>query len=109
MGRFGTTSTQISEGLASTQVLPTSIQVGSRCEVEGGRRGVIRYTGETEFAKGYWVGVEYDEPVGKNDGSVAGKRYFTCRAKYGGFVKSEKVDVGDYPEKDLMEEEDEEI
>lgn len=37
--------------------------------------GVIRYIGETDFAKGEWCGVELDEPLGKNDGAVAGTRY----------------------------------
>lgn len=40
----------------------------------GMKAGVLRYLGETEFAKGDWAGIELDEPVGKNDGSVAGKR-----------------------------------
>ena len=49
---------------------------------------------------GFWVGVEYDEPVGKNDGSVKGTRYFTCSEGYGGMARPNNVNVGDFPAED---------
>ena len=92
------------------------------------RRGTIRYVGpvpeipsstnntttqqETQGDGSWWVGIELDEPVGKNDGSVAGKRYFDLVNntttttttddnkninKRGVFVRPERCQVGDFP------------
>ncbi|KAI8334404.1 CAP Gly-rich domain-containing protein [Chlamydoabsidia padenii] len=88
----------------------SQIKVGDRCQVDLGdlpRRGTVRFLGPTEFQPGLWVGIQYDEPLGKNDGSVKGVRYFTCPAKYGTFVRPIKVTVGDYPEEELLMTDDE--
>lgn len=47
-----------------------TIKVGDRCEVEPGeKRGVVKFVGQAEsLAPGFWVGVQYDEPLGKHDG-----------------------------------------
>ena len=56
---------------------------------------------------GWWIGVQYDEPVGKNDGSVKGVTYFECTTGYGGMLRPNKVKVGDFPEIDEFASEDE--
>jgi tubulin-specific chaperone B len=91
--------------------------LGSRCEVQpGARRGVVRWVGECEhLAPGFWVGVQFDEPVGRNDGCVRDKalgidvKVFECGMGYGGFVRGKNVAVGEeFVEADPFAEEDEE-
>lgn len=56
-------------------VVNVDIPIGARCQVESDeeglhKRGTVRFVGQTSFAKvGVWVGIEYDEPIGRNDGS----------------------------------------
>lgn len=66
--------------------------IGQAVEVQG-NRGIVRFSGTTEFAPGRWFGVELEGPYGKNDGSVKGKRYFECPLNYGVFVRSSQVKI----------------
>jgi tubulin-folding cofactor B len=86
--------------------LCANIKVGDRCQVEPGeKRGMVKYVGRAEsLGPGYWVGIQYDEPLGKHDGMVKGTRFFECPRLQGGMVRPDKVKVGDYPERDPFEE-----
>ncbi|KAF8548715.1 hypothetical protein OG21DRAFT_1422600 [Imleria badia] len=97
VGRFASSSE------TPAPVEKVDIPIGARCQVESDeeglhKRGTVRFVGQTSFAKTVvWVGIEYDEPIGRNDGSVQGERYFTCRPNYGVFLRSDRVRVGDFP------------
>uniref|UniRef100_A0A8C1RAB1 Dynactin subunit 1 n=1 Tax=Cyprinus carpio TaxID=7962 RepID=A0A8C1RAB1_CYPCA len=68
--------------------------VGSLVEVIGkGHRGTVAYIGNTLFASGKWVGVILEEAKGKNDGTVQGKRYFTCQENHGIFVRQSQIQL----------------
>ncbi len=55
-----------------------------------------RYVGVTKFAPGKWVGVELDEPKGKNNGALQGKTYFMARDNYGIFVRQNQILVREF-------------
>ena len=74
--------------------------VGERCQANGSEihRGEIAFVGSVEGKTGIWVGIRLDEPVGKNDGSVGGKRYFDAPgAQYGLFCRPNDVQTGEFP------------
>ena len=145
LGRFDpnapTAESLAVERLASDNALVRSkgVAVGQRCRVgrDDGRRGTVRFVGEIPGLGGekevgcIWVGVELDEPVGRNDGSVKVevlvemgegseketekrtevRRVFECHDKFGVFARPEKVEVGEQWSvlDDLMDEDMEEI
>nr|XP_033323317.1 CAP-Gly domain-containing linker protein 1 isoform X3 [Megalopta genalis] len=94
LGRTICPSLNASTTSLSSTVSQRDFRIGDRVIVsssQGSKTGVLRYMGTTEFAAGEWCGVELDDPVGKNDGSVGDNRYFECRPKYGLFAPAHKV------------------
>jgi len=69
------------------EVAAYEFKLGDSVWVSGVKKGIIAFIGETQFAPGVWAGVLLDEPVGKNDGSVSGVRYFACEPSHGIFAK----------------------
>eukprot|EP01133_Synstelium_polycarpum_P011475 gene11475-13378_t len=59
--------------------------------------GVVKYVGMTKFQTGRWVGIELSKPIGKNDGTVQGEKYFDCKPAHGIFVKPNVVIVQELP------------
>jgi tubulin-folding cofactor B len=85
------------------------IEVGMRCEVRpGNRRGIVAFLGEVPElgSGGYWVGIIFDEPVGKTDGTTkTGKTYFDAPGPgFGGFIRGKNLEIGDFPERNIMDE-----
>ncbi|CAI2730926.1 unnamed protein product [Schistosoma spindalis] len=72
------------------------LKIGSRVEVTGKDVvGTIAYIGTTQFSPGKWVGVILEESKGKNNGTVQGKRYFTCEENHGIFVRPSQLTLLD--------------
>eukprot|EP00798_Chlamydomonas_sp_ICE-L_P011870 gene11870-14974_t len=72
----------------------SSISVGQRCSVDpGDRRGEVKFVGNgiDGLPMGFWIGICYDEPLGKNDGNLKGKKYFDAPHGFGAFVRPDKV------------------
>lgn len=130
IGRFDPSAPALAAQKAeniNAEISSRGIETGKRCRLlpasTDGRRGLVAFVGEIEELPGVagakWVGIRLDEPVGRNDGTVevkggtaasednAGgrKRYFEAGKNCGVFVRPEKVEVGDFPAVDDLDEE----
>lgn len=83
-----------------TQEASLDFQIGDRVWVNGNKPGHVQFIGGTQFAPGQWAGIVLDEPIGKNDGSVAGVRYFQCEDGRGIFTRPSKLSKTALPEKE---------
>ena len=75
------------------------IKVGQRCIIgDGTRRGEVKYVGKCkELGNGFFIGIKLDEPLGDNNGTIKGVKYFEAENNFGIMVRPNYVKVGDYP------------
>lgn len=73
------------------EILSLGMRVYAYVSKDNRVAATVRFVGTTQFAAGTWVGVELDSPIGKNNGSVQGVVYFSCRMNYGLFLREENV------------------
>ncbi|XP_015787943.1 tubulin-specific chaperone B [Tetranychus urticae] len=99
LGRFseGTTSEDGNSNDDHDWTLLKSLQVNDKVEItikgKPVKKGVIAYLGKMHLKPGLWVGVIYDQPVGKHDGCIEGVRYFECEPGCGAFVRPSDTKV----------------
>lgn len=75
----------------------SEFDIGHTVEIQDGKTAIVRFVGTTDFAAGDWIGVVLDDASGKNDGSVKGRRYFTCEPGHGMFVRPSAASIIDQP------------
>ncbi|XP_058639907.1 centrosome-associated protein 350 isoform X11 [Onychostoma macrolepis] len=68
-----------------------SFCIGDRVLVSNIQPGTLRFKGQTNFANGFWAGVELDNPEGSNNGTYDEVVYFECREKHGIFAPPDKI------------------
>ena len=74
---------------------PSAVSVGSQVRVDNKYAGFCRFKGSVQGRKGVWLGLEMDDTVGDNDGSLDGVSYFKTHDGQGMFIREEagRVDV----------------
>ncbi|XP_067085530.1 centrosome-associated protein 350 [Osmerus mordax] len=82
--------------LSQTSPLPgidemPSFSVGDRVLVSSVQPGTLRFKGQTQFANGFWAGVELDKSEGSNNGTYDDVVYFLCEDRHGIFAPPDKI------------------
>eukprot|EP01083_Nonionella_stella_P266704 901844_1 len=73
-----------------------NFNVGDRVRLERGKTGIVKFIGETEFAKGELLGLEMftsDADGDGNNGSKNDKKYFECKPGHGHWTRRDKIKI----------------
>lgn len=77
---------------AASDVSTENFSNGEQVLLDGKTRAQVAYFGPVHFSHDDdWVGIVFDEPVGKHNGTVAGTQYFKCDSMHGVFVRSHRL------------------
>uniref|UniRef100_A0A8C8GC44 CAP-Gly domain-containing protein n=1 Tax=Oncorhynchus tshawytscha TaxID=74940 RepID=A0A8C8GC44_ONCTS len=109
---FFTTTDKFMQKLDDNQALLGSYPVHDDCKMNvctsvyeylrhSFQQLIFCLAGIVDFKPGHWVGVKYNEPLGKHDGQVREKGYFERENKYVAFVRPRTKTVGHFPEEDF--------
>eukprot|EP01083_Nonionella_stella_P012011 34083_1 len=78
--------------ILSTKASQCKYKVGDTVKVKQYGTGIIQFIGDIDEYPG-WIkyGIKLRDKKGQNDGTINGKRYFKCKAKYGVFVRKDRI------------------
>ena len=68
-----------------------SYSVGTAVALKNDLHGTIKYIGKMRRRKGTWYGIKLTSKQGDTDGMHSGRYYFTCKDKYGVFVRKKDI------------------
>lgn len=77
---------------AASDVSTENFNTGERVLLDGKTKAQVAYFGPVHFSHDDdWVGIVFEEPVGKHSGTVADQEYFKCDSMHGLFVRSHRL------------------
>lgn len=77
---------------AASDVSTENFNKGERVLLDGTIKAQVAYFGEVNFSHDDdWVGIVFEEPIGKHNGTVSGHQYFKCDSMHGLFVRSHRL------------------
>lgn len=73
---------------------------GEHVLLDGKHKAKVAYFGPVKFGltkntNDDWVGIKFEEPIGKHNGTVSGTKYFDCDSMHGLFVRSHRLERTD--------------
>lgn len=77
---------------AASDVSTENFNNSEKVLLDGQIKAKVAYFGPVHFSyDDDWVGIVFEEPIGKHNGTVAGTEYFKCDSMHGLFVRSHRL------------------